>query len=32
MKTPRKFYEPLAIGAPQPYRDLAVAPDGTLVL
>ena len=24
MKTPRKFYEPLAIGAPQPYRDLPV--------
>ncbi len=24
MKSPRKFYEPLAIGAPQPYRDLPV--------
>ena len=24
MKTPRKFYEPLAIGAPQPYRELPV--------
>ena len=24
MKTPRKFYEPLAIGAPAPYRDLPV--------
>jgi len=25
MKPPRKFYEPLAIGAPQPWRDLPVA-------
>jgi len=25
MKPPRKFYEPLAIGAPPPYRDLPVA-------
>ena len=24
MKSPRKFYEPLAIGAPAPYRDLPV--------
>ena len=24
MKSPRKFYEPLAIGAPQPYRELPV--------
>ena len=25
VKPPRKFYEPLAIGAPQPYRELPVA-------